>query len=104
MTEEDDKRRYERYPVSRPVETSMATGTRSGALVDISAGGAAIVASGPLAIAIGEPVELRVENFEKLSGHIVRADGGTGFAIAFDAGAEATGATIRGILGAVDGQ
>lgn len=95
MAEGDDKRRHERFAVSRPVETSSAAGTQSGALVDISAGGAAIVAGGALAIAVGEPVQLRVENFEKLPGHVVRANGGAGFAIAFD---DDAASAVRDIL------
>ena len=38
---------------------------------------------GPLQIGLGEPVELRVENFEKVLGHVVRAKSGNDFAIAF---------------------
>ena len=99
MAQDDDKRQHERYPVSYQVETSTTAGTQGGALVDISAGGAAIVGSAPLAIAVGEPVELRVENFEKLPGHVVRANGGTGFAIAFDGGPDAAVDLVRGLVG-----
>ena len=38
----------------------------------------------PLQIGLGEPVELRVENFAKVPGHVVRAKSGSDFAIAFD--------------------
>jgi hypothetical protein len=37
-----------------------------------------------LQIGLGKPVELRVENFEKVPGHVVRAKSGSDFAIAFD--------------------
>ena len=99
MTDGSDKRQYERYPVSRPVETTTPAGRQDGALVDISAGGAAIVSPGPLAIAVGDPVELRVENFEKIPGHVVRNSGGAGFAIAFDLTAEEADERVRDIVG-----
>ena len=47
-------------------------------------GGAAIVSQGPLQIGLGELVELRVENYRNVPGHVVRAHGGSDFAIAFD--------------------
>jgi hypothetical protein len=44
------------------------------------------VSHGPLEIGLGEPVELRAENFEKVLGHVVRSKIGNDFAIAFDLG------------------
>lgn len=84
MADDDNRRQHKRIPVSAPVETTTPDGTHSGEITDISVGGAAIVSQGPLQIGLGEPVELRVENFEKVPGHVVRAQGGNDFAIAFD--------------------
>ena len=84
MVNDENKRQHERIPLSKPVETTTPEGTQNGQITDISVGGAAIVSHGPLQIGLGEPVELRVENFEKMPGHVVRAKSGNEFAIAFD--------------------
>ncbi|MEL0021662.1 MAG: PilZ domain-containing protein [Rickettsiales bacterium] len=84
MVKDDNRRQHERIPLSKAVETTTATGTQNGEITDISLGGAAIVSQGPLQIGLGAPVELRVENYEKVPGHVVRAAGGNDFAIAFD--------------------
>ena len=84
MANDDNKRQHERIPLSKPVETTTPEGTQNGQITDISVGGAAIVSHGPLQIGLGELVELRVENFEKVPGHVVRAKSGNDFAIAFD--------------------
>lgn len=84
MTNDDNRRQYQRIPISKPVETTTESGTQNGEITDISVGGAAIVSQGPLSIGLGAPVELRVENFQKVPGHVVRAKGGNDFAIAFD--------------------
>ena len=84
MSKDENKRQHERIPLSKPVETTTPEGTQNGEITDISVGGAAIVSHGPLQIGLGEPVELRVENFEKMPGHVVRAKSGNEFAIAFD--------------------
>jgi len=84
MSKDENKRQHERIPLSKPVETTTPEGTQNGEITDISVGGAAIVSHGPLQIGLGEPVELRVENFEKMPGHVVRAKSGNKFAIAFD--------------------
>ncbi|PPR63870.1 MAG: hypothetical protein CFH10_00398 [Alphaproteobacteria bacterium MarineAlpha4_Bin2] len=59
-------------------------GMQDGEIKDISEGGTAIVGRGSLQIGVGDPIELRVENFEKISGHVVRAGENNEFAIAFD--------------------
>ena len=59
-------------------------GTQNGEITDISVGGAAIVSRKPLEIELGQPVELRIENFEKIPGRVVRAGSKSDFAIAFD--------------------
>lgn len=46
MADGDGKRQPERYPVSRQVEATSPGGRLDGELVDSSAGGAAIVATG----------------------------------------------------------
>ena len=84
MAGSDNRRKFERIPMTKPVEMSMVDGMQKGEIRDISVGGAAIISRGPLQIGLGEPVELRVENFEKVSGHVVRASGDNGFAIVFD--------------------
>lgn len=84
MSGNDNRRQHERIPIMRSVETTTSEGTQDGEITDISVGGAAIVSKGPLQIGLGEPVELRVENFEKVPGRVVRAGGQSDFAIAFD--------------------
>jgi hypothetical protein len=84
MTKEDNRRSHERVPVENPVEGSSVTETFDGRLKDISIGGAAIESQGSFEIGIGAPVELRVENFRSVAGHVVRATDGNDFAIAFD--------------------
>ncbi len=84
MSKSDNRRQHKRIPITRSVETTTPEGTQDGEITDISVGGAAIVSSGPLEIGLGEPVELRVENFEKVPGRVVRAGSKSDFAIAFD--------------------
>jgi hypothetical protein len=79
----DNKRLHEGIPPFKPVEMTIPEGAPNGQITDISVGGAAIMSHGPLQIGLGEPVELRVENFEKVLGHVVRAKSGNDFAIAF---------------------
>ena len=84
MSESDNRRQYERIPITRSVEVTTPRGTQYVETIDISMGGAAIVSRGPLEIGLGEPVELRVDNFEKVPGRVVRAGSKSDFAIAFD--------------------
>ena len=84
VSESDNRRQYERIPITRSVEVTTPRGTQYAETIDVSMGGAAIVSSGPLEIRLGEPVELRVENFEKVPGRVVRAGSKSDFAIAFD--------------------
>ncbi len=84
MSEGDNRRQYERIPITRSVEVTTPGGTQYVEIIDISMGGAAIVSRGSLEIGLGEPVELRVENFEKVPGRVVRAGSKSDFAIAFD--------------------
>ena len=84
MANDDNRRQHKRILVSKSVETKTEAGSQNGEITDISVGGAAIVSQGPLQIGLGEPVELRVENYRNVPGHVVRAHGGSDFAIAFD--------------------
>ena len=84
MANDDNRRQHKRIPISKSVETKTEAGSQNGEITDISVGGAAIVSQGPLQIGLGEPVELRVENYRNVPGHVVRAYGGSDFAIAFD--------------------
>ncbi|MEC8369651.1 MAG: PilZ domain-containing protein [Pseudomonadota bacterium] len=84
MANDDNRRKHKRIPVSKSVETKTEAGSQNGEITDISVGGAAIVSQGPLQIGLGEPVELRVENYRNVTGHVVRAHSGGDFAIAFD--------------------
>ena len=99
MANDDNRRQHQRIPVSKPVETLTEAGRQNGELTDISVGGAAIVSQEPLQIGLGEPVELRVENFEKVPGHVVRAKGGSDFAIAFDLEESAARQIVSGLTG-----
>ena len=84
MADDDNRRQHGRIPVSKSVETKTQAGSQYGEITDISVGGAAIVTQGPLQIGLGELVELRVENYRNVPGHVVRANGDSAFAIAFD--------------------
>ena len=84
MANGENRRQHERIPVSKSVETKTKAGSQNGEITDISVGGAAIVSQAPLQIGLGEPVELRVENYRNVPGHVMRAYGGSDFAIAFD--------------------
>ena len=84
MSESDNRRQHERIPVTRSVEMTTLEGTQDGEITNISVGGAAIVSRKPLEIELGDSVELRIENFEKIPGRVVRACSKSNFAIAFD--------------------
>ena len=84
MSESDNRRQHERIPITRLVEMTTLEGMQDGKITNISVGGVAIVSRKPLAIELGEPVELRIENFEKIQGRVVRAGSKSAFAIAFD--------------------
>ena len=84
MSESNNRRQHERIPIKRSVEMTTLEGMQDGEITNISVGGAAIVSRNPLAIELGEPVELRIENFEKIQGRVVRAGSKSNLAIAFD--------------------
>ena len=84
MSETDNRRQHERIPITRLVKMTTLEGMQDGKITNISVGGAAIVSRKPLAIELGEPVELRIENFETIPGRVVRAGSKSDFAIAFD--------------------
>ena len=97
MVDSENRRRYERIALTKPVEATPSVGKQGGEIKDISAGGAAIVSHSPLKIKLGEPVELRVENFGMVSGRGVRVDGHSDFAIAFDLDANEALLVLDGI-------
>jgi len=97
MADNENRRRHERIALTKPVETTTTDGKQEGEIKDISVGGAAIVSHSPLKIKLGEPVELRVEHFGMVSGRVVRVDGLSDFAIAFDPDANEARRILNGI-------